>query len=265
MPHARNCKLSPVCRGLFGAALATLWLLGVRGSGVRADDAQPPVSAYAGCNELLAQIELLAQNLANATVDAATFAGAAEQMAREAHLVATLAQAVGLSDAEHAWKPRAPGVVAAAQQLAAATDVAAAQAALARLQAALAMPVAQAPPLTWQGVAPLADLMRQVEVLQGKLTRGVKGPRFARTAAAAIAPAATVAVVGQAATLNTDYASDEVQQAQWATWAAAMRDSAGALRGALVASDQPTAEAALARLEQSCRDCHQVFHPERSR
>ena len=53
---------------------------------------------------------------------------------------------------------------------------------------------------------------------------------------------------------------DEVEK--WCQFCIQMRDAAAAVNAGIRAQDQEATKAAMARLGQSCHDCHAVFHEE---
>ena len=57
-------------------------------------------------------------------------------------------------------------------------------------------------------------------------------------------------------------AKNPEQVQQWYGFSAAMRDNAGAVNAAVHAADEAAAAKAMEKLNQSCEDCHKVFHPD---
>ena len=111
-------------------------------------------------------------------------------------------------------------------------------------------------------MASLAELMKQVPLINTKLKRNIKrgevqeegqghgrlhgGDRRHRP--------------GLDGRTSATKKPDQVKQ--WYGFSAAMRDDAGAVNAAIHKGDEPAAAKAMKKLAQSCDDCHDVFHKE---
>ena len=71
--------------------------------------------------------------------------------------------------------------------------------------------------------------------------------------------AATLAIIAQASAGDTDYCSDEEDEAVWKKLCEDLREGASALNKAIRANDQDKAKAEFKALTKSCDDCHDKF------
>jgi hypothetical protein len=167
-----------------------------------------------------------------------------------------------LHDQDSPHKAAAGTLMKAAQDLAAAEDYAAAKAALAAVTAAAESSEASDVELKWEKVADLHALMKQVPTVNTKLKRYVKGSRFKSEADKTVGFTATIAVIGQGSIANVDETEAPDQGAEWEKYCLDMRNAAGQLNAAIHAGDQDAADVHMDALQQSCDDCHAVFHQE---
>ena len=72
---------------------------------------------------------------------------------------------------------------------------------------------------------------------------------------------AVIAAIAQGTMADTSATKTPEQVKQWQKFSAAMRDDAGAVNAAIHKGDEPAATKAMKKLNQSCEDCHAVFHP----
>ena len=117
-------------------------------------------------------------------------------------------------------------------------------------------------PVSWEPVADLSVLMKQVPIVNNNLRRGVGGRRFKRSIDRAAGLSATLAALAQASAIDTQYCSDEEEESLWYAICGEMRDSAASVNAAVRNEDQAGAKAALAKLVTSCDKCHHRFRPE---
>ena len=73
---------------------------------------------------------------------------------------------------------------------------------------------------------------------------------------------AVIAIIAQGTMADTHEAKTPEQEQQWQAFSVQMRDAAGAVNAAIRAQDEAAAGAAMENLQQSCEDCHAVFHKE---
>lgn len=223
----------------------------------------PNVSAFAPIDELVGLIESYVAECLAKTKDEAAYKAGEAQVERNAHTLCVLGTALALHDQEAPLKKLAGGIVAAAAKLAECSSFDESQQAIAELATALKLPVGDAPlPGDWQTSASMAPLMKQVAFLNGKLRRGARGSRFATTADENARHATVLAVIAQAVSADTTGIEGDEKQRQWQDFCEQMRGEAAAAHAALKAKDPGQTTAALGRLEQSCKACHQVFKPD---
>lgn len=220
------------------------------------------ISAFAPAEDLVSQVEYYVGRLEDAVETEAGFTDSQGKIAKDANTLIVIALGLGLHDQDNVHKAAAGTLMKAAQDLAAAKDFAAAKAAVAAVKAAAASQEAAGGQLKWERVASLHELMEQVPLVNTKLKRYISGSRFASKADDTAGYTAVIAIIGQAALADTHEAKTDEQVQQWLGFSAQMRDAAGAVNAAIHAQDEPAAGAAMERLQQSCEDCHAVFHKE---
>jgi hypothetical protein len=102
--------------------------------------------------------------------------------------------------------------------------------------------------------------MEAVPLINTNLGRYMR--RFDRSPETVSELTAVLAVIAHGSMANAEETDlpDEVEK--WHAYCVQMRDAAAAVNAAAHAKDEAAAEAAREKLEQSCDDCHQVFHPD---
>src|SRR5688572_2954298 len=90
--------------------------------------APPAASRWAPAADLDAQVRLYLADFETALADESSFADKQDRIRKDAHTLAVVAQTLGLHDTASEFQASAPALVKAAQDLAAAEDVAGAQA-----------------------------------------------------------------------------------------------------------------------------------------
>jgi hypothetical protein len=152
-------------------------------------------------------------------------------------------------------------LAAAAQRLAKAKDFAEAKAAYGQVKAAAAGQASEGAKPSWNvKVASLGQLMKQVNVTNTQMRRGLR--RLDRLGDESARHAAVLAVIAQASMIDTHEVKNPADLGKWYQWCADMRTAAAAVNAAAKAKDQKATEAAVARLQRSCDDCHAVFQHE---
>jgi len=146
--------------------------------------------------------------------------------------------------------------------LAAAADLAAAKKGVAALHDAVDGQLKAEPELKWVPVASLPELMKQVPLINTKLKRNVKPAKFKSKAKDTAGYTAAIAAIAQATIADTSDVKKPEQVNEWYKLMALMRDHAGAVNAAIHKGDEPAATAEMKKLQQSCEDCHAIFHPE---
>ena len=234
--------------------------------GAAEPDKTPSVSAYAPAPVLIEQLRLFQEEFEEIVADPEEYDSKATRITRNAHTMAVLALALALHDGQHELKQAAPAILKAAQAAAATQDHEAAKKAVGEIRRAMANSTENGAtaPQSWQVVAPMGMLMKQVSFMHTRYNRGARGSRFARRADEYGRYAAVVAVIGQQIMTDTDEVEvkDQADVDRWMQICAEMRDYAGEVSAAYRAKDQEAAQAALKRLEKSCNTCHEVFRVE---
>lgn len=231
-------------------------------------DAKP--SVYAPVADLAAQLDKFMKSLDSDLADPDKYGDDQQgRVGKDANTVAALALILGKHDKKNKYQATAPAVITAARQLGDnADDYKTARAELDSLKKALAAADAaaadaaaapDADTLTWEPVADIVQLMKQVPVVNNSLRRGVTGRRFKRSLDKNAGYAATLAAIAQASMHDTDYCEDEDAERDWIRICAEMRDAAAAVNRAVRKGDQDTAKQGLARLVETCDACHEQF------
>ncbi len=222
-------------------------------------DEPPKVSQFAPAEDLKAQVAYYQGRIDEALADPADYDEAKQsRVGKDAHTLAAIALVLAKHDAEA--KYRSGALLKAAQKLAeAAGDQAAAAAAAAEVKQAAAGSDDPPAELPWGKVAAIADLMKQVPIVNNGLKRGLEPPRFQRQAAQSAGQAATLAAIAQAAMYDEEYAGDAADAARWRELCGQMRDTAGEVNAAIHAGQAEAAQAAMKRMAQHCDACHAKF------
>ena len=230
------------------------------------EDAVPKFSTFASADDLAAELKLLTADLEKAVVNEEEYKDQiAGRFVRDASTISLVAIALGLNDQDNPLKPNAKAIVAAAGQLAQAKDYAATKQAVEGLKAALQGEGKGASDLKWGKVSTLTVLMKdQVPAIyQTKLKTSLK--RFKKRAGEVSAHAATLALIAENALLYIADTKKPTEGAKWTEFAGQMRAAAVNLAAKAHAGDEAGAKAAMDRLDQSCHECHKVFHPEKEK
>lgn len=225
---------------------------------------QPKVSSYAPAEDLAAQITLYTKQLAASLADPSLYNDQKQEaVERDANTLAVLALLLAMNDQDHALKPNAPAFLKAAQGLAENySDYNQAVKAFAEVTNALPGVTKSDGKVTWEVVAAMSPLMKQVPIIHAPMKRGATDARrFKRQAAQTAGQAATLAAIAQASMFNTDHAEEE-QIPAWQKYCAEMRDACGAVNAAVRSGDSAKAAEAIVALQKSCDGCHAVFRAE---
>jgi hypothetical protein len=219
----------------------------------------PPASQYAPAADLLAQVDYYLEKLQSDLADENRYSTEyQDRVAKDANTLAVLALVLGMHDEPNRLKQAAPRLIAASQALAeAAGSHSAARQALAEVQQALHSTSEES--LEWEPVGDLAQLMKQVPIVNNNLRRSVTSRRFGREIDKVTGFAATLAAIAQATRNDTDYCSSDDDERQWAAISDAMRDAAGEVLAAARNNDQSTANKALEKIVHTCDACHAEF------
>lgn len=234
----------------------------------------PPVSEFAPAADLAAQVETYLDEFDEAveTQEAYDESVEIDKLAKDSNTFILIALALGLHDADNQFKAAAPGMVKAAQQLAAAKDYPAAKAAVEAVKSATASTGGTPADLKWEKVASLKALMEAVPLINTKLKRYVRKGREDRMKKAAddlAGYAAVLAVIAQGSMANAGETKKPEEVEKWHAYCAEMRDASAAVNVAVRTFEKegtPEAfdatAAVLQDLNTSCDVCHEVFHPD---
>ena len=228
----------------------------------------PPVADLEG------QVETYIKKLDGDLEDLAStknFKADSGSLLRDSNALALIALGIGLAEEEGKLKKAAPGIVAAAQAVGKAEDLAAAQKAVADVKTAL---TGSGDPTTlgWTKVAALAPVMKAVPNISSNVTRNSSterrlstGARMKDARAAVLEGTAAMAVIVQGSMANYEETNKAGSAADWERLCKEFRDLA--LKANAEAhnfvdgkSDFATLSTALETMRKSCDDCHNVFH-----
>lgn len=222
--------------------------------------AAPKVSTFAPAEDVAAQIETYVERLEESVQSEEEYKEAEAKVAKESNTLILLALAAGLHDEDVKYKAAAPALIKAAQELAKAKGFAAAKAGVAAVKKALGSKEGSPAELKWVKSASLPELMKQVPLVNSRLKRNLRGTKLTKKAQDNAGDSATLAVIAQGSLADTSETKSEDQVAKWYGFCVQMRDAAAALNKAVHAKDAKAADKAMSDLNQSCDDCHEVFH-----
>jgi cytochrome c556 len=223
--------------------------------------APPKVSQFAPAEDLLAQFNYY-QNRLKETVGAEADYDEAKQtrIIRDANTVAVVAQHLGMHDTDNAVKKSAGGIIKAAQAMTTATDHKSVSAAYADLEKAMAG--GSGDEAKWGKVAAMGQLMKQVNVINPALKRGLQPARIKSQAKTTAGHTATLAAIANSLLFDTHEVKNEADLPSWYEYAAEFRTSAYELNAAIKSGETAKVSSALTRMNRSCDTCHKKFHQE---
>ena len=246
---------------LAGVAVLVALVVAARGAAAADPPAAPKLSTFAPASDLVRQTDYYLGRLEESLASESQYKEDQTKVSKDGNTLILIALALGLDDGDNKYKAAAPGLMKAAQQVAKATTYAAATAALADARKAIASPVACGPALSWdQASASLAELMKQVPLINARLKRNLK--RFASKAKDSAGDTATLAVIAQGSMGDVSQTKKPTEAAKWFAFCAQMRDAAATANKAIHASDPKATDEAMKTLAESCDNCHTVFNPE---
>ena len=217
-------------------------------------------STYAPAKDLISQLEFFLDRIEQDLEDPDEYIDEQQKrVAMDASTVAALAAVLGIHDEEHALKAGAPALVQHAKGVAKnAKDHAAAKAEFDKAKQALEV-TSGGGMVKLAGAADLAQLMKQVPIVNNSLRSGVTGTRFDRLKDKSAATAATLAAIAEVSAHDDSYCVEDGDLAKWQKICFEMRDASVAVANATRAGDQETAKKHLDRLVKTCDDCHHAF------
>ena len=110
--------------------------------------------------------------------------------------------------------------------------------------------------------ASLAQLMKEVPIINTKLKRNVQDERLKTRAKETAGYSTVLAAIAQGSDGSTRGGQDTAQAAQWHKFCLELRDAAVATNRGIHAGDPQATTTAMAKFAASCDDCHAVFHKE---
>lgn len=229
--------------------------------------ARVKVSSFAAASDLSAQVAVYLASLSEPLADRAEWDETKQaRVEKQAHMLATLAVALGMHDEPHPLKPTASALLNAAQTLASAgADYDGAIKALADAKLAAQEGSADGPArgennLEWHQVAECGPLMKQAHIVEGAIKRGLSDPRRFKSKANEVAGhAVTLAAMAQSLAFDPAYISDEKDEEAWLDYCVKTRDAAAELVKAAKSSNAEGAGAAFQAMSKSCEACHDQF------
>jgi hypothetical protein len=224
--------------------------------------AAPKVSTFAPAKDLAAEADRYIKGLAKSVANEEDYKDDVGKIAKDSNTLIIIALALGLHDQESKYQAGAGALMKAAQAVAAAKDYTSAKKAVADLQAASESGAKADVQLKWEKVASLAELMKQVPIINNRLKKALKPAKFKGKAKDSAGYTAVIAAIAQGSMPNWSETKKPKEVKQWYDLAAAMRDDAAAVNRAIHQGDEPAAAKAMKKLQQGCEDCHAVFHPE---
>lgn len=225
-----------------------------------AENDTPKVSTFAPAEDLVRQADKYVETMKKTVDNKEEYDDSEGKLGRDANTLAVVALALGLHDQKkgNTYKGKAAAVIKAAQKIAATKDYDAAKKAVAEMDNL----VAGDGKLKWEKVASLPDLMKQVPIINTKLKNCLSGTKFKKKAKDSAGYAAVIAAIAQGVINDTSATKNATQVKQWQKFSKAMRDDAGAVNAAIHKQDKAATDKAMAKLNQSCEDCHAVFKPD---
>ncbi len=217
-------------------------------------------------DDLVAEANRYVAAIGEAVASEDDYKDAKEELARDSNVVIAIARALGEYHlpAKSFWWPE---VMTAARAVAQAKDYVAAKKAAGELKAALERN-AKTNDLTDLSSTPpasLAQLMKEVPILNTRLKRNVQGERLKSEAKETAGSSAVIAAIAVGSISSTEAAKTPAQVAQWRKFCVELRDAATAANAGIHAGDPAATATEMTKLAKSCDDCHAVFHKEKDK
>jgi hypothetical protein len=253
-------------RGSLSLAALSLGLLAlVFIGGAKAPEA-PKVSTFAPADDLVRQADRYIKDLEDTVGSVESgeekFDDVKENIGKGANTLVLLALCLGKHDQDNQYKAHAGALMAAAQQMAAAKDLASAKKGLAGIEDARAGKNKADVELKWEKVASLPDTMKHVPSINTKLKTYVKPAKFKAKAKDSAGITAVLAAIAQGSMTDTSATKSTEQVEQWYRFCEEMRNAAGAMNKSIRDGDPAATAKNLERLGNNCEECHKVFKPD---
>ncbi len=220
----------------------------------------PAALPFAPHADLLGQVDFFVERIEQSLSDPDQFDLAKQSRTiKDASTLAVLALVLGKHPEDFPEKSSMPALLKGAQALAAAEgNAASATKALADVKTARE---GKSPggELSWQRVASLPLLMKQVPLIHASLKRGTTPRRLSRQSEQSAGQAAALAAVAQASIYDDEYSGSTEAAAEWRRFCAEMRDAALDVNAAIHAQDQGRVDASMKQMLESCEGCHAKF------
>ncbi len=226
---------------------------GLAEKGVRTPDV-----SKAMVEDLLGQADEYVAALAEAVASEDAYNDSKEDLARDSNTLIVIVWVLG----SEAGRYGPPGVMAAAEGIADAKDYPSAKKAVGQLKTAIGQAGKANGPSAAAPRASLSQLMKEVPILSTKLKRNVQGDRLKSKAKETAGASAVLAAIALGSSHSTEAAKTPEQVAPWKKFCDELRKAASATNAGIHAGDAKATAAAMTRLNQSCDDCHAVFHKE---
>lgn len=243
--------------GLVSAVVAAVMLLAIGGLSAAELLRGPALSTLVPVEDLAERVEYYVEELEECVESLEEYEDSIDKIERYSNTLAVIALAVGLHDQDSSLRKAAPVLVKACQELANAKDFSGARSGVAGIKAAL---TASGDPATlkWTKVADLHALMERVPQINARVKSRMR--KFERGSSDLMGYTASLVAIGQGSMANADDTEAPEKVAEWYKYCRQMRDAAGALNKAVHAKNEDAAKTAMQALQQSCDDCHAVFH-----
>ncbi|MGD9126578.1 MAG: hypothetical protein PVH19_04290 [Planctomycetia bacterium] len=220
----------------------------------------PAPSTFAPAKDLAAQVSDHIKKLEKSTASEEDYQDLKTNAARDANTLAVVALTLGLHDTDNEYKKAAPALIKACQQMAEAKDYAASKAGLEAIKKAIADKSGDPSTLKWEKVANLKELMEAVPLLNTKLKKYTRPSRLKRKADVGAGYSAVIAAIAQGSIANAKDTEKPNEVEAWEKHCVQMREAASKTNKAFTAKDADKVKAAMEELQQSCDDCHKIFH-----
>jgi hypothetical protein len=206
--------------------------------------------------DLLSQADKYVAALEEAVAGEDAYNDCKEDLARDSNTLIVIVWALG----SEAGKYAPPAVMAAAEGVADTKDYPSAKQAVGQLKAAIGQIGKTTGPLAASPRASLPQLMKEVPILSTKLKRNVQGDRLKSKAKETAGASAVLAAIAMASAKKIEMAKTPAEVDKWCKLCADFGRVARAANAGIHAGDAKATAAAMTGLNQSCDDCHAVFH-----
>lgn len=221
-----------------------------------ADDAK--VSSYAPAADLDGQVAKYLEDLEKAVESKDEFDGL--KVSKISSALVLMSIAASNHDGDSKYKGSAGALFKAAGELAKAKDYDAAKTGVAAVKAAAGASGAAA--LKWEPAVNLDVIFKHSQTVMNDIKRKTKGARLKSAANETAGGSSVLAIIGQGVAADTSHAKSDAEKAQWVKFSMEMRDAGAAANSAIRSGDAAAVDKAVKKLNQSCEDCHAVFHKE---